>query len=65
MFLDEVGDMSPATQSKVLRLLQEQSFERLGGNEAIQVNVRVLCAPTGTWKKPSPKGNSARISTTG
>jgi DNA-binding NtrC family response regulator len=36
--------MSPATQSKVLRLLQEQSFERLGGNEAIQVNVRVLCA---------------------
>jgi two-component system nitrogen regulation response regulator GlnG len=44
LFLDEIGDMSLATQAKVLRLLQEQRFERLGGNEAIQVDVRLLAA---------------------
>jgi two-component system nitrogen regulation response regulator GlnG len=44
LFLDEVADLSPLTQSKILRLLQEQRFERLGGNETIQTNVRVLAA---------------------
>ncbi len=44
VFFDEVGDMSPLTQSKVLRLLQEQRFERLGGNETIQTDVRMLAA---------------------
>jgi nitrogen regulation protein NR(I) len=44
LFLDEIGDMSLATQAKVLRLLQERNFERLGGNEPIQVDVRILCA---------------------
>jgi two-component system nitrogen regulation response regulator GlnG len=44
LFLDEIGDMSSATQAKVLRLLQEQCFERLGGNETIQANVRVIAA---------------------
>jgi two-component system nitrogen regulation response regulator GlnG len=44
IFLDEIGDMSAATQAKVLRLLQEQRFERLGGNETIQTDVRVLAA---------------------
>jgi two-component system nitrogen regulation response regulator GlnG len=44
IFLDEIGDMSLATQAKVLRLLQEQHFERLGGNETIQTDVRVLAA---------------------
>src|SRR5437588_817990 len=44
IFLDEVGDLSPLTQSKMLRLLQEQRFERLGGNETIQTDVRVLAA---------------------
>ncbi len=44
IFLDEVGDMSPATQSKVLRLLQEQSFERVGGHETISVDVRLISA---------------------
>jgi two-component system nitrogen regulation response regulator GlnG len=44
IFLDEVGDMSMLTQSKMLRLLQEQQFERLGGNETVKVNVRVLAA---------------------
>ena len=44
LFLDEVADMSPLTQSKMLRLLQEQQFERLGGNETVQTSVRVLAA---------------------
>ena len=39
IFLDEVGDMSPLVQSKVLRVLQEQRFERVGGGETIQTNV--------------------------
>jgi two-component system nitrogen regulation response regulator GlnG len=44
LFLDEIGDMTLATQAKILRLLQEQRFERLGGNETIQTDVRVLAA---------------------
>jgi two-component system nitrogen regulation response regulator GlnG len=44
LFLDEVADMSPLTQSKMLRVLQEQRFERLGSNDLIQTNVRVLAA---------------------
>jgi nitrogen regulation protein NR(I) len=44
LFLDEIGDMSPLVQSKVLRLLQEQSFERVGGNETIRTNVRIIVA---------------------
>jgi two-component system nitrogen regulation response regulator GlnG len=44
IFLDEIADMSPATQAKVLRLLQEQRFERLGSNETIQTDVRVIAA---------------------
>jgi DNA-binding NtrC family response regulator len=44
MLLDEIGDMSPATQAKVLRLLQEQRFERVGGNETIQTDVRLIAA---------------------
>jgi nitrogen regulation protein NR(I) len=44
IFLDEVGDMSPLVQGKVLRLLQEQRFERVGGNETIQTDVRIIAA---------------------
>lgn len=44
IFLDEVGDMAPSVQAKVLRLLQEQRFERIGGNETIQTNVRIVAA---------------------
>lgn len=44
IFLDEVGDMAPSVQAKVLRLLQEQRFERVGGNETIQTNVRLIAA---------------------
>jgi two-component system nitrogen regulation response regulator GlnG len=44
LFLDEIGDMSPALQAKMLRVLQEQCFERLGGNETLTTDVRVLAA---------------------
>jgi len=44
IFLDEIGDMTPATQSKVLRLLQEGTFERVGSNETVHVDVRVIAA---------------------
>ena len=44
IFLDEVGDMAPLVQGKVLRLLQDQRFERVGGNETISTNVRVITA---------------------
>lgn len=44
IFLDEVGDMSPLVQGKVLRLLQEQKFERVGGNETISTDVRIISA---------------------
>jgi two-component system nitrogen regulation response regulator GlnG len=44
LFLDEIGDMSPPLQSKLLRVLQEQRFERIGGNETIETDVRVIAA---------------------
>jgi len=44
IFLDEIGDMSLKTQAKVLRVLQEQVFEPVGGTEEIEVDVRVLAA---------------------
>jgi len=44
VFLDEIGDMAPETQAKVLRVLQEHSLERVGGTQPIQVDVRVVAA---------------------
>ena len=44
IFLDEIGDMPSASQAKILRLLQEQQFERVGGTESIKTNVRILAA---------------------
>jgi len=44
IFLDEIGDMTPATQTKILRVLQNGTFERVGGNTPIKVDVRVIAA---------------------
>jgi two-component system nitrogen regulation response regulator GlnG len=44
LFLDEVGDMTPALQAKMLRVLQDQTFQRVGGTETLQTNVRVIAA---------------------
>ncbi len=44
IFLDEIGDVTPATQSALLRVLQERTFERVGGNETLRVDVRIITA---------------------
>ncbi len=44
LFLDEIGEISPSFQAKLLRVLQEQEFERVGGNTTIKVNVRIVAA---------------------
>ncbi len=44
LFLDEIGDISAATQVRLLRVLQEQTFERVGGSETLRVDVRVIAA---------------------
>jgi len=44
IFLDEIGDMSPALQVKVLRVIQEKQFERIGGVKTINADVRIICA---------------------
>lgn len=44
LFLDEIGDISTATQVKLLRVLQEKQFERVGGSETLSVNVRIVAA---------------------
>jgi len=44
IFLDEIGDMTPPTQTKILRVLQSGTFERVGGNQPIQADVRVIAA---------------------
>jgi two-component system nitrogen regulation response regulator GlnG len=56
LFLDEIGDMTPPVQAKVLRVLQEQRFERLGGNEAVQTRVRVLAATNQDLEKLVSEG---------
>jgi two-component system, NtrC family, response regulator AtoC len=44
LFLDEVGEMTPLTQAKILRVMQEQKFERVGGGETVTTNVRLIAA---------------------
>jgi two-component system nitrogen regulation response regulator NtrX len=56
LFLDEVGDMSLATQAKVLRVLQEQRFQRVGGTKPIKVDVRVLAASNKNLMEEIRKG---------
>lgn len=56
LFLDEIGDMSLKTQAKILRILQEQKFERIGGTKTIQVDVRVLAATNKDLEQEITKG---------
>jgi len=57
LFLDEIGDMSLKTQAKILRILQEQTFERVGGNRTITVDVRVLAATNKNLEQEIELGN--------
>lgn len=51
IFLDEIGDMSPALQVKMLRVIQEKEFERIGGVKTIQVDVRIIAATNQNLEK--------------
>ena len=57
IFLDEIGDMSLKTQSKILRVLEEQSFNRVGGSRTITVQVRVIAATNKDLEQEIEKGN--------
>ena len=56
LFLDEVGDMSLATQAKILRVLQDGSFERVGGNQTVRVDVRIIAATNKQLEKAVADG---------
>ena len=57
LFLDEIGDMSLKTQAKILRVLQEQRFERVGGNRTVNVDVRVIAASNKKLEDEIAAGN--------
>ena len=56
LFLDEIGEISPAIQVKLLRVLQERQFERLGGTETLNIDVRIICATQRNLKKEVKQG---------
>jgi DNA-binding NtrC family response regulator len=56
IFLDEIGEVSPSVQIKLLRVLQERSFERVGGEETIEVDVRVIAATNRDLKEAIGQG---------
>jgi two-component system nitrogen regulation response regulator GlnG len=56
LFLDEIGDMPLAIQAKILRVLQDQSFERVGGNETVRTDVRLIAATNRDLKAWSAEG---------
>jgi Nif-specific regulatory protein len=56
IFLDEIGDLSPQMQIKLLRVLQEKEFERVGGSDTIKVNVRVIAATNRDLEKAMEDG---------
>lgn len=56
LFLDEIGDISPSVQVRLLRVLQERSFERVGGEKTISVNVRIIAATSRNLEKAIEEG---------
>lgn len=57
IFLDEIGDMAPSTQIKILRVLQERNFQRVGGTEMVEVDVRVISATNKNLEEEMQRGN--------
>lgn len=57
LFLDEIGDMEPSMQVKMLRVLQERKFQRVGGNDTVEVDVRVLSATNKDLEEEMRNGN--------
>src|SRR5581483_5789270 len=56
IFLDEIGDISPGMQAKLLRVLQERKFERVGGHESLEVDLRVIAATNKSLEKEVSEG---------
>ena len=56
LFLDEIGEMPIATQSKLLRAIQEREIRRVGGQETIKINVRLVCATNRNLEQEVKKG---------
>ena len=66
IFLDEIGEMTLGTQTKLLRILQEREFERIGSNVPIKIDIRVIAATNRNLAEEVDKSaSSARTSTTG
>jgi transcriptional regulator with PAS, ATPase and Fis domain len=57
IFLDEIGDMNPFLQSKLLRVIQEMEFERVGGTQTIKVDVRIISATNRNLLEMAKSGN--------
>ena len=60
IFLDEIGDISPKLQADLLRVLQERRFYRVGGNEEVQLDVRVIAATHKNLRRRCSRASSAR-----
>ncbi len=56
IFLDEIGDMPPGLQAKLLRILEDRTFERVGGNEQVRVDVRIIYATSKNLKEEAKAG---------
>ena len=65
IFLDEIGDTSPAMQVKLLRVLQERTIRRVGGTEEISVDVRIIAATNRDLSRWLRRISSVKISFTG
>jgi len=57
IFLDEIGEINPSVQIKILRVLQEREFERVGGNQSISIDTRIIAATNRDLKSEISKGN--------
>jgi DNA-binding NtrC family response regulator len=65
IFLDEIGEVSPPTQILLLRVLQDHRFERVGGEETLEVDVRIIAATNKNLTEEMKKGTFAKTSITG
>ena len=61
ILLDEIGDMTPAVQAKILRILEDKTFERVGGIQTIHTNVRVISSTNVNLQKQIKKGKFFKI----
>ena len=61
VFLDEIGEMAPTLQARLLRVLQEREFERVGGTKTIRIDIRVIAATNRDVAAMARSGRSGRF----